>query len=139
MTALGAIHAIHAHGLRVPEDISVTGFDDLFFAPYMQPPLTTIRQPVHRMGQLAMENLVKLISGVESVAHVKVDAELVIRESTALARTAIANRSAWSGQGIERRWFCADEQSLALDVKEVQSAAIFHLTISSLMSDHPCA
>jgi DNA-binding LacI/PurR family transcriptional regulator len=85
MTALGAMHAVHARGLRVPEDISVTGFDDLFFAPYTQPPLTTVRQPIHRMGQLAMENLVKLISGEQSVAHIKVDTELVIRQSTGIA------------------------------------------------------
>lgn len=85
MTALGALHAIHARGLRVPEDVSVTGFDDLFFTPYTQPPLTTVRQPIHRMGQLAMENLVKLISGEESVPLVKVDAELVIRQSTGIA------------------------------------------------------
>lgn len=87
MTALGAMHAIHLSGLRVPEHISVTGFDDLFFAPYTQPPLTTVRQPVYRMGQLAMENLMKLISGKKSVATVKVDAELVIRQSTGIART----------------------------------------------------
>lgn len=87
MTALGAMHAIYARGLRVPEDISVTGFDDLFFAPFTHPPLTTVRQPVHRMGQLAMENLAKLISGEESVAQVRIEAELVIRQSTGLART----------------------------------------------------
>ena len=86
MTALGAMHAIYARGLCVPGDISITGFDDLFFAPYTRPPLTTLRQPMRRMGQLAMENLVKLISGKESVAHIKVDAELVIRQSTGFAR-----------------------------------------------------
>lgn len=92
MTALGAMHAIHARGLRVPEDISVTGFDDLFFAPYTQPPLTTVKQPIYRMGQLAMESLVKLISGEQSVAHIKVDAELVIRQSTAPAPAGIHER-----------------------------------------------
>lgn len=95
MTALGAMHAIHARGLCVPDDISITGFDDLFFAPYTQPPLTTVRQPIHRMGQMAMENLVKLISGEESVPHIEVDAELVIRQSTGLAHSGIrASRSA---------------------------------------------
>lgn len=83
MSALGAMRQIRVRGLRVPEDISVAGFDDLFFASYMQPPLTTVRQPMRRMGQLAMENLFKLMSGEESVAQVKVDTELVVRESTA--------------------------------------------------------
>jgi DNA-binding LacI/PurR family transcriptional regulator len=83
MTALGAMQSIRMHGLRVPDDISVTGFDDLFFTPYTQPPLTTVRQPMRRMGQLAMENLFKLMSGEESVVQIKVDAELIVRESTA--------------------------------------------------------
>ena len=86
MTALGAMRAIHMHGLRVPEEISVVGFDDLFVASYTQPPLTTVRQPMRRMGQLAMENLIKLMSGQESVVRIKVKAELVVRESTAKAR-----------------------------------------------------
>jgi DNA-binding LacI/PurR family transcriptional regulator len=82
MTALGAMRAIRARGLRVPEDISLTGFDDLFFAAYLQPALTTVRQPMRRMGQTAMESLFKLMSGEESVAQIKVEAELVVRAST---------------------------------------------------------
>jgi DNA-binding LacI/PurR family transcriptional regulator len=82
MTALGAMRAIHARGLRVPEDVSVTGFDDLFFAANLEPPLTTVRQPMRRMGQMAMENLFKLMSGEESVAQIKVEAELIVRGST---------------------------------------------------------
>ncbi len=87
LTALGAMRAIWARGLRVPEDVSVTGFDDLFFAGYLEPPLTTVRQPMRRMGQIAMENLLKLMSGEDSVAQVKVDAELIVRGSTGRART----------------------------------------------------
>src|SRR5208283_5188305 len=49
MSALGAMRSIHLRGLKVPEDISVVGFDDLFFASYTQPPLTTVRQPMRRM------------------------------------------------------------------------------------------
>ncbi len=86
MTALGAMRQIRARGLRVPDDISVVGFDDLFFGPYLQPPLTTVRQPMRKMGQMAMESLFALMSGNESVAQIKVDAELVVRESTALVK-----------------------------------------------------
>ncbi|MGP8082471.1 MAG: LacI family DNA-binding transcriptional regulator [Terracidiphilus sp.] len=87
LSALGAMRSISLRGLRVPEDISVAGFDDLFFASYMQPPLTTVRQPTRRMGQLAMESLFKLMSGDESEIRIKVDAELIVRESTARVRT----------------------------------------------------
>jgi DNA-binding LacI/PurR family transcriptional regulator len=82
MTALGAMRAIRARGLRVPEDVSVTGFDDLFFAAYMTPALTTVRQPMRQMGQMAMESLFKLMSGQESAARIKVEAELIVRGST---------------------------------------------------------
>jgi DNA-binding LacI/PurR family transcriptional regulator len=82
MTALGAMRAIRTRGLRMPEDVSVTGFDDLFFAEYLEPALTTVRQPMRRMGEMAMENLLKLMSGEESVAQVKVDADLIVRGST---------------------------------------------------------
>lgn len=83
MSALGAMRSIRLHGLRVPEDISVVGFDDLFLASYTQPTLTTVRQPMCRMGQLAMESLFKLMSGEESAIRIKVEAELIVRESTA--------------------------------------------------------
>ncbi len=86
MTALGALRRIHMNGLRVPEDISVVGFDDLFIASYTQPPLTTVRQPMRRMGMLAMESLLALMSGQDSAAVVKVPAELIVRESTAPPR-----------------------------------------------------
>ncbi|HZL50223.1 MAG TPA: LacI family DNA-binding transcriptional regulator [Terracidiphilus sp.] len=95
MSALGAMRSIHMLGLRVPEDISIAGFDDLFVASYTQPPLTTVRQPMRRMGQLAMENLIKLMSGQESVVRIKINAELIVRESTARVSTrrpAIARR-----------------------------------------------
>jgi DNA-binding LacI/PurR family transcriptional regulator len=86
ITALGALRAIHARGLCAPDDISITGFDDLFFASYLQPPLTTVRQPMRRMGQMAMENLMKLMSGEESVAQIRVKAELIVRGSTGKAK-----------------------------------------------------
>ena len=83
MSALGALRSIRMHGLRVPEDISVTGFDDLFLASYTEPPLTTVRQPMRRMGKLAMESLFKLMSGQVSSVQIKIEPELVVRASTA--------------------------------------------------------
>ena len=82
MTALGALRAIHGHGLRVPADISLVGFDDLFFASYTQPPLTTVRQPRREMGRMALESLLKLMAG-EEPAEIRVPAKLIVRESTA--------------------------------------------------------
>jgi DNA-binding LacI/PurR family transcriptional regulator len=87
MSALGAMRAIHARGLRVPEDISVTGFDDLFFASHLEPPLTTVRQPMLQMGKIATETLLKLIAGEESVAQIRVESKLIIRESSGKAKT----------------------------------------------------
>ncbi len=83
MSALGAMRTIHLQGMRIPRDISVVGFDDLFLASYTQPPLTTVRQPMRRMGLLAMESLFRLMSGEDSPIRIPVNAELIIRESTA--------------------------------------------------------
>jgi DNA-binding LacI/PurR family transcriptional regulator len=83
MIALGAMRAIRSRRLRVPEDVSVTGFDDLIFAGYLLPPLTTVRQPLRLMGQMAMEILFKLMSGQEAPAQTRVEAELIVRGSTA--------------------------------------------------------
>jgi DNA-binding LacI/PurR family transcriptional regulator len=86
MTALGALRCIHDERLQVPEDISLVGFDDLSIASYTQPRLTTVRQPMWQLGQLAMESLLKLMSGQESVGAISVPTELIIRESTAPPR-----------------------------------------------------
>jgi DNA-binding LacI/PurR family transcriptional regulator len=83
MTAIGALKAIRAHGLTSPGDISLVGFDDLPLALYMDPPLTTVRQPKHEMGRLAMQLLLKLIAGSEAEQNIKVSGELIVRQSTA--------------------------------------------------------
>ena len=88
MSALGALRTIRLGGVRVPEDISVVGFDDLFVASYTHPSLTTVRQPMRRMGVLAMESLLALMSGKQSADTIKVPAELIVRESTAAAHEA---------------------------------------------------
>lgn len=83
MSALGALRAIHEHGLRAPEDISVVGFDDLFIASYTRPALTTISQPMRQMGRMAMDILIKLFAGLNSKTNLKVQGQLIVRESTA--------------------------------------------------------
>lgn len=88
--AIGAIRAFREARMQVPEDISVVGFDDIYEAAYHIPALTTIKQPLHRMGMLAAETLVKRISEPDNAgpAFVRVEPELVVRESTAAVKSA---------------------------------------------------
>jgi DNA-binding LacI/PurR family transcriptional regulator len=82
MTALGAISAIHAHGWQVGREVSVVGFDDLFFTASLQPPLTTFRQPKRELGNQAMELLLSILRGQGAERKVVIRGELVVREST---------------------------------------------------------
>ncbi|MBI4789958.1 MAG: LacI family DNA-binding transcriptional regulator [Chloroflexi bacterium] len=90
MMALGALHATRAHHLRVPEDISIVGFDDIAMAAHTNPPLTTVSQPKHRMGQLAMKILGGLIRGQTFLGdgYTMLESSLVVRESTGPAPSA---------------------------------------------------
>ena len=84
IAAIGAIRAIRDNGLRVPEDISVMGFDDIQSAAFHNPSISTIRQPLTRMGALAASILLQRIRGnAEAPPRLTVLPELVIRESTA--------------------------------------------------------
>jgi DNA-binding LacI/PurR family transcriptional regulator len=83
ISAVGAIRAIKETGLRVPEDISVVGFDDIREAAYHLPSLTTVRQPLRKIGVMAAETLIDRIEGRDGhEAGIRVEPELVIREST---------------------------------------------------------
>jgi len=81
MTAIGALAALKRRGLRVPDDISLIGFDDIPFAAYVDPPLTTIHQPKDEMGRLATGMLLDLLSG-KKVANVMMEGKLIVRESS---------------------------------------------------------
>ena len=59
------------------------GFDDLYISHYLNPPLTTVRQPMRQMGRMAMETLLDLLSGGRREHNLKVPGELIVRESTA--------------------------------------------------------
>jgi LacI family transcriptional regulator len=83
VAAIGAIRAIRDHGLQVPEDISVIGFDDIQSAAYHNPSLTTIRQPLRQMGRIAARLLLQRLRGQATFPPVQpVLPELFIREST---------------------------------------------------------
>ncbi|MCP2073318.1 UNVERIFIED_ORG: LacI family repressor for deo operon, udp, cdd, tsx, nupC, and nupG [Pseudomonas lini] len=82
--AIGALTRIKQMGLRVPEDISLVGFDDIPFAAYCDPPLTTISQPAEIFGQKAVEMLIALIEKKPiAERHVLLPFELTVRGSTA--------------------------------------------------------
>jgi DNA-binding LacI/PurR family transcriptional regulator len=82
ISALSAMTALREAGHKVPEDISVMGFDDIEFASIANPPLTTIRQPLHEMGAKAAELLIRKIGKNTVVENIRIRPELVVRSST---------------------------------------------------------
>ena len=80
-TAIGAIHTVHSAGLQVPEHVSVVGFDDLEIAAYVNPPLTTVRQPHIELGRRAARMLFAQLNQ-ETAASQTLAPELIIRNST---------------------------------------------------------
>lgn len=86
LTAIGAMQAVRQAGLRVPDDISIIGYDDITYTSYVVPPLTTIKQRKYEMGSQATEMALALLDGVEAVENVLVPGELVVRESCAPPR-----------------------------------------------------
>ncbi len=89
IAAMGVIRAIHDAGLRVPEDISVIGFDDILSAAYQKPSLTTVRQPLREMGRKGAQMLLDMIANpdAEAIAETVMEPELIVRESTGSAKT----------------------------------------------------
>ncbi len=86
--ALGTVRAVRRLGLRVPEDVSVVGFDDSAFMTCTDPPLTTVRQPIEAMGQSVVNLLVNQIEGIGVPPdELLFEPELVVRGSTAPAPT----------------------------------------------------
>ena len=82
-TAIGALHAVHAAGLRVPSDISLVGFDDIPLVSYTNPSLTTVRMSAADVGSTAFDALFKLIGGEHLEGDVyQVPTRLIVREST---------------------------------------------------------
>ncbi len=87
MTAIGLVNAACRKGLDVPGDLAVVGFDDIPFATYFYPPLTTIAQPKVEMGRFAMEMALSLMTlgeedNEEGLSNIVVQGRLVVRAST---------------------------------------------------------
>jgi LacI family transcriptional regulator len=80
--AFGARLGLYRRGIRVPEDVSIVGFDDETFAPYMVPPLTTMRQPDVEIGEAAVQAVLDMIKGRKPILPI-FETELVARESVA--------------------------------------------------------
>lgn len=88
ISAMGAIRALRESGLRVPEDVSVVGFDDIQSAAYQNPGLTTVRQPLRKMGAIAAEAVLHRVRGSARARakQITIAPELVVRETTCRAK-----------------------------------------------------
>lgn len=87
VTAIGVLQATREYGIRVPDELSVVGFDDIDFAPYTNPPLTSVHQPIRAKGEAAVRSLLR--KGDLDPSHAeapRLDVRLVIRGSTGIAR-----------------------------------------------------
>ena len=79
--AIGVLRSLHEHEIKVPQDISVVGFDDLGFAQFLNPPLTTVRAPTEQVGRIATEKLFSLLKEHPSNGVVMLPTEIVYRRS----------------------------------------------------------
>jgi LacI family transcriptional regulator len=82
--AIGAMRAIQGRGLEVPGDLSIIGVDDIMVCQYLNPPLTTVRQPLLDMARAGIDMFLSLIRGEQPAAmHVLLEPTLTLRQSTA--------------------------------------------------------
>ena len=84
--AYGAMVAMYRSGIRVPDDVSLVGFDDLPHSAFCIPPLTTVRQPIHELGQQAAQAMLLLLNGQKNSVW-EANPQLIVRESTRLRRS----------------------------------------------------
>ena len=91
--AMGALFEAPRRGLRVPDDLSVVGFDDLDWAPHIEPSLTTVYLPVGQMGQAAGEAVVQFLDQGKPIDAIEVKGRLVERNSTTFRRELRHHRS----------------------------------------------
>ncbi|MEK5230594.1 LacI family DNA-binding transcriptional regulator [Lysinibacillus sp. FSL K6-0232] len=85
LIALGVLEALHSEGIRVPEDISVVGFHDVFFANTIHPPLTTVELPLSKLGEVAVEKLIATLKG----EHVIMEEKTIITGGKLIERSSV--------------------------------------------------
>lgn len=85
-SAIGCIKALESKGYRVPDDVSIIGFDDIDIAQYYRPSLTTVRNPIKRQGILAIDMLVGMIAGTQDGTMQHLRGELIVRESCTIKK-----------------------------------------------------
>lgn len=105
--AIGALRGIAVRGLRVPEDLAVVGFDDIGLPMYLEPPLTTVKQPIREIGKLATELIMARVNGErkEPQSH-RLKTSLIVRESCGIKVPARPRPKAkppaeWSGECVQ--------------------------------------
>ncbi len=120
ISAIGAIRALREKGLRVPEDVSVVGFDDIQSAAFQNPALTTVRQPLRKMGKIAAETVLRRIvrdsprpavasdrqkgqTDTDLLKEIIVEPELVVRESTCEVLREVTGEPRRSRGSVRRR------------------------------------
>jgi LacI family transcriptional regulator len=102
ISAIGSLWAFREAGLRVPEDISIVGFDDIPGSAYANPGLTTVRQPLFRMGQIAAQTVVDQIEGRSTyMPEIAIEPEFVVRASTGPAPLRSLRRIAGGAQHLQ--------------------------------------
>ena len=89
LMAIGALRVLGENGVRVPQDISVMGFDDIPICQYANPTLTSVRQPIEEMGSMAVDLLLQRIRSDDHyrASHVRLQPELIVRTSTSVRKT----------------------------------------------------
>lgn len=101
-TAIGVQHALSAEGIQVPADVAVTGFDDIPLARHLTPGLTTVNQPIQRLGRVAVEALLAKINGAPCARDIVLPTRLVVRASCGCEPGLVQALSSWRPEGDSR-------------------------------------
>ena len=117
--AIGALRVARERGIRVPEDLSIVGFDDSEMSAIVTPALTTVRQPLAEMGRMAVSLLVRLLDGQRLEAlHIELKTRLIVRQSTArVPRVSVADRQRWHARPPEPRRPCSGVWPMACTLR----------------------